>query len=280
MDKKKKDFTERIKRTTVNYNSSEKIDEAARHNEQIHKLEISSIKDNPNQPRKIFEKESLKALAASIKEQGVLQPILVRFGDRDEIYLVAGERRLLASTMCGNKTIPAIFTTGKPIEVSLIENILRENLNPIEEAEAFQNMIDNHNYTQQRLANILGKSKSLISASLSINKLSQEIKDRCVELDISKRELVRLSRIDDEKILSQSLSDFEKRSTNKISDDRKTKKNSNINKSKVEKIADTIKQTTKKISKVEKVSEAEKMLLLNELNEMKNKIDHLEIKKS
>jgi len=142
-------------------------------------LEISTIRTNPYQPRKEFDAEKLKELCESIKEHGVFQPILVResFGGYE---LVAGERRLRASKLAGLDVIPAIiaeFNDEQMMEISLLENIQRENLNVVEEAFAYQRLIDNLNYTQQELAQRIGKSRVYITNILRLLKLPSQILD-------------------------------------------------------------------------------------------------------
>jgi ParB family chromosome partitioning protein len=144
----------------------------------IWNLAIEKISPNSSQPRKDFEKEALMELAQSIKEQGIIQPITVRKkGDRYEI--IAGERRWRASQMAGLKEVPAIVKNiddQKTMELALIENLQREDLNPVEEAMGYQHLIDDYNLTQQDLATKVGKSRASITNSLRILVLPQDIK--------------------------------------------------------------------------------------------------------
>ena len=124
----------------LNTNENGKTTESDGHKkkDRIYLLDISEILDNPYQPRQYFDPAALDELTESIRLKGVIQPIVVREDEAGAIYLVAGERRLKASNNAGLTTIPAIFTDGNPLEISLIENLQRENLKPIEEAEAFR----------------------------------------------------------------------------------------------------------------------------------------------
>lgn len=158
-------------------------------------VKLISIKPDPNQPRKVFEPKALKELSDSIKAKGVLQPVLVR-KDGEGFWLVAGERRYRAAKMAGLEEIPAIFTTGNPSEIALIENLQRENLNPFEEAQAYARMIDEFNYTHEMLAAAIGKARNTITQSLSLNKLPEEIKVACPRADIPKRTLVEIAKMD------------------------------------------------------------------------------------
>ena len=148
-------------------------------NEKIVEMKINEIEPDINQPRKMFDEEKLTELADSIKEHGVLQPIIVT--KRDEYYqIIAGERRWRASKLAGLKTIPTIvrdYDEKKIREVSLIENIQRENLNPIETAKAIKELMEEHNLTQEQLAKTLGKSRSAIANTVRILNLDERVID-------------------------------------------------------------------------------------------------------
>lgn len=143
-------------------------------------LKISSIRPNPYQPRKNFDDESLKQLSSSIKERGIFQPILVRKSLKG-YELIAGERRLKASKMAGLKEIPAVVLDGVDdkdmMEVSLLENIQREDLNPIEEAQAYDQIIKKLDYTQDELAKRVSKSRAYITNTLRLLKLPKKVQD-------------------------------------------------------------------------------------------------------
>ena len=142
-------------------------------------LPVSEIRANPYQPRKIFEDDKIHELAESIKEHGVFQPILVR-KSLSGYELIAGERRLRASKLASKTTIPAIvveFDDKKMMEVSLLENIQRENLSAIEEAEAYHNLIEKLGYTQEQLAERIGKSRAQVTNMLRLLKLPTEIRE-------------------------------------------------------------------------------------------------------
>ncbi len=163
-------------------------------------LKINEIRPNPYQPRKIFDEEALKDLSASIKERGVFQPILVRKSLKG-YELIAGERRLKASKMAGLKDIPAIildFDDTDMMEVSLLENVQRENLTPIEEAEAYDNIIKKLNYTQDELAKKVGKSRAYITNSLRLLKLPIKVRELVNAGKISQGHAKALLSFDDE----------------------------------------------------------------------------------
>lgn len=145
----------------------------------LYNLNLADLQPDPDQPRKYFDEQALAELRASIEKHGVLQPVLVRQGADGSLLLVSGERRYQASKLAGLQTIPAVFTDGEPAEIAIVENLLRENLTAIEEAEAIEKLRAQHQYTLGDLALILGKSDSTLSEILSLNKLPDEVKNDC-----------------------------------------------------------------------------------------------------
>jgi ParB family chromosome partitioning protein len=140
---------------------------------------IDQIKPNPLQPREDFDLQNMEDLIQSIKEKGVIQPILVR-RQGDSYELIAGERRLRAANALNLKEIPVIIKDVQDrdsLELSLIENIQRQELNPIEEARAFQYLIDKFGVTQEKLSEVLGKSRVSVTNTLRLLKLPKEIQD-------------------------------------------------------------------------------------------------------
>ena len=137
------------------------------------KISISSIIPNQNQPRKIFDKEALTELANSIKERGIIQPLIVRKSNIhvDKFELIAGERRWQAAQLSDLHDVPVIVIDAdnlKSLELAIIENVQRKDLNPIEEAESYKNLIDNFSYDQEKVSKFIGKSRSHISNSLRL----------------------------------------------------------------------------------------------------------------
>src|SRR6056297_11365 len=140
--------------------------------------EVDRIHPNPYQPRREFSENEMAELAESIKTQGVLQPLLVR-ESKDGYELIAGERRLRAARMAGIYSVPVVLkdiTNAELIEISIIENIQRENLNPMEEAEAYQRLMTEFELTQENIAERVGKSRSAVANFLRITHLPDEIK--------------------------------------------------------------------------------------------------------
>ncbi len=153
-------------------------------------LLMENILPGRYQPRHHFPEEELEALASSIQEKGVLQPILVRDHpvEKGKYEIVAGERRWRAAKKAGYKSIPALikdFSDGEVLEVGLLENIQRQDLNPIEEAEGYRRLAEEFNHTQESLARILGKSRSHIANTLRLLTLPKAIKDHINEGNLS-----------------------------------------------------------------------------------------------
>jgi ParB family chromosome partitioning protein len=140
-------------------------------------LELNRIVPQLNQPRKNFEDEALQELVDSIKEHGVLQPVLVR--PKDDCYeIIAGERRWRAAQLAGLQSLPALVREIEDIqaaEISLVENLQREDLSAIEEAQAFKNLLEHYQYTQEQVAARVGKSRAYIANTIRLLKLSPEI---------------------------------------------------------------------------------------------------------
>ena len=144
----------------------------------INEVELSKIEVNPNQPRSAFDQEALEELAASIKALGIVQPITVREIQPDKYQLISGERRWRASALAGLKTVPAYIKKAgdeNMMEMALIENIQREDLNAIEIALAYQTLIEKHNLTQEMLSERIGKKRATIANFLRLLKLPAEI---------------------------------------------------------------------------------------------------------
>ena len=182
----------------------------------IVEINLDEIRSNPYQPRKVFDEDALNELAASIKEYGIVQPIIVKKSIKG-YELVAGERRTKASHIAGLKTIPAIikdFNDQDMMEIALIENIQRENLNPIEEAESYANIIKLRGMTQEEFANKFGKSRSYVTNILGLLKLPERVKSMVSQKELTMGHARVLSKIEDEtkvieladKIIKENLS--------------------------------------------------------------------------
>lgn len=218
----KLDF-DKIEETIVNETSETDI---------IH-INIDDLRPNPYQPRKVFDEEKLQELANSIKEHGVFQPIIVKKSSIKGYEIIAGERRARASKIAGLTTIPAIireFNDEEMMQIAVLENLQRENLNAVEEAMAYQRLINMLKITQEELANKLGKSRSHITNILGLLNLPEEVKDMIIEGKLTMSHARVLSKFEDkEEIVALA---------NKIIND-------NLNVREVENTSHEIKKTNK-----------------------------------
>ena len=179
-------------------------------------ISISSIIRNKYQPRKKFEKESLEELTSSIKERGVIQPIIVRKSDDiiDKFEIVAGERRWQAAQKAGLHKVPAVVIEAdnlKSLEFAIVENVQRKDLNPIEEAEGYKRLIDDFSYDQEKVAKFIGKSRAHISNCLRLLSLPQKIIEYIIDEKISQGHAKILVGLDNvqllaDKVISKKLS--------------------------------------------------------------------------
>ncbi len=171
----------------------------------IEEIPLEEIRSNPYQPRVVFDDQALEELANSIKEHGIIQPIIVKKSIKG-YELVAGERRTRAARLAGLKTIPAIikdFNDTEMMEIALIENIERENLNPIEEAKAYENILKINNITQEELAHKFSKSRSYITNMLGLLNLP-DITIKLVESkELSMGHARALSKLEDENKINE-----------------------------------------------------------------------------
>ena len=154
----------------------------------VRSLRIIDVEPNPNQPRRNFDKDALEALANSIKTHGVVSPILVQKGKKGMYTIIAGERRWRASKLAGLKEIPCIvkdYSNEEVMEIALIENLQREDLNPIEEAEGYKNLMEAFSFTQEQISEKVGKSRSAIANARRLNNLCDEIKALVIEKKLS-----------------------------------------------------------------------------------------------
>jgi len=183
----------------INFEDVEKeiVESASEHD--IKNIPLTEIRSNPYQPRRIFDQEKLEEMAASKKEHGLFQPIIVKKSIKG-YELVAGERRTKAARIAGYTEIPAIvrdFTDEEMMEVALLENIQREDLNPIEEAEAYDNMLKKTSITQEELARRVSKSRSYITNVIGLVTLPEDVKRLVAEKKLSMAHARILSKMED-----------------------------------------------------------------------------------
>ena len=194
------DTTEESNRSTIGHKKTAMI------------VKISSVEPNVNQPRKQFDEDALLELSESIKQYGVLQPLLV--SDKKDYYeIIAGERRWRAAKLAGVKEVPVVikdYSSQEVMEIALIENIQREDLNPIEEAKAYQRLIKDYRLKQDEVAEKVSKSRAAITNSLRLLKLDERVQDMVMEGKISSghaRTIISIEDKDKQYMIAQKIFD-------------------------------------------------------------------------
>lgn len=178
----------------------EKIGSPTADGKKVVMLKTVDVEPNKDQPRKHFDPEKLEALSESIRQHGIVQPILVTPTNSGTYKIIAGERRWRASKLAEIKEIPCIigdFENREAMELALVENLQREDLNPIEEAEGYQQLMDTFSLTQEEVGQRVGKSRSAVANSLRLNNLCKEIKEMVISGQISQGHARALLSIDD-----------------------------------------------------------------------------------
>ena len=206
----------------------------------ILEVRIGDVEPNANQPRKTFDDERLAALAESIKQHGVVQPLIVQ-QDGDTYRIVAGERRWRAARLAGLETVPVIvrdLSDRQVMEVALIENLQREDLNPIEEAEAYEKLISEFGMKQEEVASIVGKSRPAITNSLRLLSLNDEIKSRVISGEISSGHARALLSPDDAKLRLKAMQEIIDKSLSVRETERLIKQLTTPKKQKAKKVPD------------------------------------------
>ncbi len=194
----------------------------------IFEVSIEALRANPAQPRQNFDEIALQDLAKSIDRHGLLQPIAVMPDDTPSRYIiVAGERRFRAHQILKREVIPAIIVSGNSDELALIENLQRENLDPIEEAESLKNIKQNYGYSDDDLAEIVGKSRVSVTESLSLNDLPEEVKQEARSHPrVTRSLLIEIGRTSDKAAVWQAFKEYglNVRDIRKIKEQEKTTK--------------------------------------------------------
>ncbi len=198
----------------------------------IIEVELTKLRPNPDQPRKVFDEATIKELADSIDQHGLIQPISVVPDpeNQDRYMIVAGERRYRAHQQLEKQTIVAIITKGKPDEIALIENIQREDLSPMDQAEGLANMMGKHGYKQEDLAKVVGKSRTTVTELLSLNSLPDDVKRECRMSDIPKSVLVEIVRVGKPEDQLRFWEDYKKGEVKTVREARKRKAGENVTK--------------------------------------------------
>ncbi len=195
----------------IEENTAEKAPQKPEEKSGVKILKLRDIEPNPDQPRKNFEKDKLEALAASIKEHGIVQPIVVKPRKNGMYTIVAGERRWRAAHIAGLNEVPCVegdYTEKQIMELALVENLQREDLNPIEESEGYRKLMDTFGLTQEDVAVRVGKSRSAVANALRLNGLSEKIKTMVIKGDLTSghaRALLALEKEADRLVLAERI---------------------------------------------------------------------------
>lgn len=260
--------------------------------EAVFLIKTEKIKPNPHQPRSDFDQEGLEALAASIEAHGVLQPLVVTRIEEEkdvEYQLVAGERRLMASKMVGLEQVPVIIrkpTEKQKLELSLIENVQRSDLNPIEEAKAFKKLKDKFDFVQREVADLVGKSRVVVSNTIRLLELPDKAKEGLEQGKISEGHGRAILKLDDgrrqlglyKQVLNQDLS---VRETEKLARDKKEnieEEQEEEDNSKTEKMREKVEELSseRNINLKAKGDKAELSIEVNSEQDLEELLDKLE----
>lgn len=195
---------------TMDLDSFEKSVYETATREEIIDIDITDLRANPYQPRKVFDEESLRELAESIREHGVFQPIIVKKSIKG-YEIIAGERRVRASKLAGKSTVPAIIRNledNQMMEIALLENLQRENLSAIEEALAYKTMIEKLGLTQEELSNRVGKSRSHVTNILGLLRLPKDVQELVTSNKLSMAHARVLSKLEDDNRIRELADDI------------------------------------------------------------------------
>ena len=269
----------------INFNQiEEKILDSSSVDE-IVEIPIDELRPNPYQPRKVFDETKLQELADSIKEHGVFQPIIVKKSSIKGYEIIAGERRVKACKIAGVEKIPAIirnFSDQQMMEIALLENLQRENLNSIEEAMAYRSLLESMDITQEELATRLGKSRSHITNMLGLLNLPEEVKDMIIDDKISMSHARVLSKMDDKeeiialanKIVEENLNVRDVENVSKNNEIKKTHKIKTKSNSEIEYIQNLL---CEKLGTKVKISSSKVEISYSDVDDLKRILDALNI---
>jgi ParB family chromosome partitioning protein len=245
---------------------------------QLYMVPLAELQPDPTQPRKYMDPVALDELTASIKQMGIIEPVVCRQDPATSlVYTVAGERRCAAARKAGLATVPAIFIDGANYaEVALVENLLRQDLNPVEEAEALKRLMDNHAYNQDQLAAIIGKSQPTISETLSLNRLPKEIRDECrQDPTVPKRTLIEIARKKQERGMLTQFRKYRDQQTKIAAKEIETAAPTERKRTQAEAIANSIGAMASKIGDLEfpDFSKEERAMFIDAMNSLKETLD-------
>jgi ParB family transcriptional regulator, chromosome partitioning protein len=244
----------------------------------LHRVPLAEIQRDPSQPRKYFDPMALEELTASVKQHGIIEPVVCRQDPATGlVYNVAGERRCAAARLAGLTHVPAIFIDGgNYAEIALVENLLRQDLNPVEEAEALQNLMDDHSYTQDQMATIIGKSQPVISKALSLNRLPREIRDQCrQDPSVPRNILVEIARKKQERSMLTQFRKYQEQQARIAAREAGTTVQAERKRTKAEAITNSIGNMASKVGDLEfpDFSKEERTGMIEAMNSLKDALD-------
>jgi len=242
---------------------------------QLYHVPLAELQPDPAQPRKYTDPATLDEMTASVGQVGIIQPVVCRQdGATGLCYVVAGERRCAAARKAGLPTVPAVFIDGANYpEIALVENLLRQDLNPVEEAEALQRLMDARACQQDQLAEVIGKSKATISESLSLNRLPQTIRDACrQDPTVPKNVLVEIARKKQERSMLTKYNQYRDKQAKAAAKEQETGAPATRKRTKAEALAEGIGTAASKIDDIDfpSFSEEDRAMLIESMNAMKD----------
>jgi ParB family chromosome partitioning protein len=243
---------------------------------QLYQVPLAEMRPDPNQPRKYLDPAALDEMTASVTQLGIIQPVVCRQDTATGlVYVVAGERRCVAAMKAGLAAVPALFVEGvNAAEIALVENLLRQDLNPVEEAEALQRLMEARTCTQDELARMIGKSKATISVSLSLNQLPQVIRDECRQNPrVPKNVLVDIAQKKQERSMLTAYQQYKDRQTKAAA--KETDTSVPRKRTRAEALAQNIAQATTKLKDAEFpiFTADERAMLIESMNALKTILD-------
>ncbi len=241
---------------------------------QLYQVPLAELQPDPGQPRKYMDPAALEEMTASVSTMGIIEPVVCRQdGVTGLCYVVAGERRCAAARKAGLPTVPAVFIDGANYaEIALVENLLRQDLTPIEEAEALQRLMDLRACKQDDLAELIGKSKATISESLSLNRLPQPIRDGCrQDPTVPKNILVEIARKKQERGMLTKYNQYRDKQAKAAAKEQETAAPAARKRTKAEALAEVIGTAASKIDNIDfpSFSEEDRAMLIESMNALK-----------
>ena len=245
---------------------------------QLYIVPLAEIQPDPAQPRKYMDPLALEELTASVKQMGIIEPVICRQDPATSlVYTVAGERRCAAARLAGLTEVPAIFIDGgNYAEIALVENLLRQDLNPVEEAEALQRLLDDHAYTQEQVATIIGKSQPVISKALSLNRLPKEIRDQCrQDPSVPRNVLVEIARKKQERSMLTQFKKYQDQQARIAAKEAGTAAPAEKKRTKAEAITNSIGSMASKVGDLEfpDFTKEERTMMVEAMNSLKDALD-------